>query len=311
MINLALLGYGKVAQDQHLKAIKLNSNINLVAVLDKSKKKVKLPFFSSIKKLKNSNLLIDAVSICTPPKNKFKIALDAIDQGCNILLEKPPAISIAQCRKIITKSKIKKKSVFFAWHSKYAKKIPLAKKWLAQNKCSKISILWKENFSKWHCGQDWIYKKDGFGVFDAGINALSILTEFFESDFHPTDVIFFKPLHWSSPVAAKFILTNKAKIKVDAFFDWRVQKNVKDIREITFLSEKNETMKLLDGGNKIKINKKVIKKAIRYTSEYTNLYLEFCKLINQKKSNLDYRPLKIVLELFKKAKWVNINKHVL
>ena len=35
---------------------------------------------------------------------------------------------------------------------------------------------WKEDVRQWHPGQTWIWEAGGFGVFDPGINALSILT---------------------------------------------------------------------------------------------------------------------------------------
>jgi predicted dehydrogenase len=38
----------------------------------------------------------DAVVICTPPHTHLSIALDAVTAGCDILLEKPPVVSLAQ-----------------------------------------------------------------------------------------------------------------------------------------------------------------------------------------------------------------------
>ena len=35
---------------------------------------------------------------------------------------------------------------------------------------------WKEDVTHWHPGQKWIWQAGGLGVFDPGINGLSILT---------------------------------------------------------------------------------------------------------------------------------------
>ena len=50
------------------------------------------------------------------------------------------------------------------------------------NGCARASwssgrIIWKEDVHHWHPGQRWIWEPGGFGVFDPGINALSVLTE--------------------------------------------------------------------------------------------------------------------------------------
>jgi hypothetical protein len=42
-----------------------------------------------------------------------------------------------------------------------------------------VEIVWHEDVRKWHPGQQWIWEPGGFGVFDPGINALSIATRIF------------------------------------------------------------------------------------------------------------------------------------
>jgi D-galactose 1-dehydrogenase len=37
-------------------------------------------------------------------------------------------------------------------------------------------VEWKEDVRQWHPGQQWIWQPGGLGVFDPGINALSIVT---------------------------------------------------------------------------------------------------------------------------------------
>ena len=51
------------------------------------------------------------------------------------------------------------------------------RRWLAGQTVRRLRIAWKEDVRKWHPGQRWIWQAGGFGVFDPGINALSIMTK--------------------------------------------------------------------------------------------------------------------------------------
>ena len=47
---------------------------------------------------------------------------------------------------------------------------------LAGKRIAEMQVRWQEDVHKWHPGQQWIWQPGGFGVFDPGINALSIAT---------------------------------------------------------------------------------------------------------------------------------------
>lgn len=57
-----------------------------------------------------------------------------------------------------------------------AKAVAPAKAWLADKTVTRGHITWREDVRR-HPGQDWVFEPGGMGVFDPGINALSILTE--------------------------------------------------------------------------------------------------------------------------------------
>ena len=63
------------------------------------------------------------------------------------------------------------------WLKSCAPAVPAARAWLAQHRPVAAEIVWKEDVRHWHPGQAWIWEPGGLGVFDPGINALSILTE--------------------------------------------------------------------------------------------------------------------------------------
>jgi L-arabinose 1- dehydrogenase len=68
------------------------------------------------------------------------------------------------------------RSLFASWHSRYAPGVETARTWLTARVIKSVQVLWKEDVRKWHPNQDWIWQPGGLGVFDPGINALSIMT---------------------------------------------------------------------------------------------------------------------------------------
>jgi UDP-N-acetylglucosamine 3-dehydrogenase len=60
--------------------------------------------YSSVSEmLKNENL--DIVDICTPPHTHASLAIEAMESGCHVLLEKPMALKLSDCDEMIRISK--------------------------------------------------------------------------------------------------------------------------------------------------------------------------------------------------------------
>jgi predicted dehydrogenase len=78
-------------------------------------------------------------------------------------------------------------TLFASWHSRFAAGVPAAKAWLATHDIRAVDIQWREDVRRWHPGQTWIWEAGGLGVFDPGINALSILTEIMPREVFVTD----------------------------------------------------------------------------------------------------------------------------
>jgi hypothetical protein len=68
------------------------------------------------------------------------------------------------------------RTLFATWHSRFAPAVEPARQWLTPRRIRSVHINWKEDVRVWHPGQGWIFEPGGLGVFDPGINALSILT---------------------------------------------------------------------------------------------------------------------------------------
>jgi D-galactose 1-dehydrogenase len=84
-----------------------------------------------------------------------------------------------------------------------------------------VKVIWREDVRVWHPGQDWIWEPGGLGVFDPGINALSIITHILPRPFFLTEATLEMPENRAAPIAADlhFRDTRGAPIHMD--LDWR------------------------------------------------------------------------------------------
>ena len=107
-------------------------------------------------------------------------------------------------------------SLFAAWHSRFAAGVAPARAWLAERKIDSVSIVWREDVRVWHPGQAWIWQPGGLGVFDPGINALSIATHILPRPFFLKDATLILPDNRAAPIAATARISHHQVIFVDA-----------------------------------------------------------------------------------------------
>lgn len=70
-------------------------------------------------------------------------------------------------------------TLFATWRSHHAPAVDAARVWLSDKTVTTLEIEWKEDVRHWHLGQDWLWQAGGLGIFDRGINALSVMTTIF------------------------------------------------------------------------------------------------------------------------------------
>lgn len=95
--KIGVIGCGWIF-DKHIEAIKTNGDkFELVCLCDIDEKKIKnraqeygVPGYTDYKKmLKEMKGKVDFISIATPNSLHYQQAIDALDSGCNVLIEKP------------------------------------------------------------------------------------------------------------------------------------------------------------------------------------------------------------------------------
>ncbi len=109
MLKATIAGCGFIAPKKHIPAfLKLKDKVELVAVCDLNENAAKqiAERFNIRKFYTNFNDMLaiekpDIVDICTPPQTHTKLAIQALDSGANILLEKPMATVLPDCNLMI------------------------------------------------------------------------------------------------------------------------------------------------------------------------------------------------------------------
>src|SRR5450755_932742 len=205
-IKIAIVGLGKIARDQHIPALAANDAFELVAVASPNHTLNGLPNFKDLRALLKGVPDVAAVALCTPPQVRYDIARSALEHGRHVLLEKPPGVTVSEVIALADLARRKAVTLFASWHSRHAPGVEPARAWLRERKIRSIAVTWKEDVRIWHPGQTWIWKAGGLGVFDPGINALSILTRIVPGGLFLKDAELSYPSNCETPIAASLQL---------------------------------------------------------------------------------------------------------
>ena len=152
---------------------------------------------------------------------------------------------------------------------------------------------WKEDVRVWHPGQEWIWKPGGFGVFDPGINALSILTEALPRPFRLVSARLAYPANRGQPIAAELAFRDTAGVPITCDFDWDFAGD--PLWNIVVETDAG-TLALSRGGARLEADGTAVVDAPE--AEYRGLYDRFAALCVRGASEVDLAPLIHVADAF-------------
>ena len=294
-LKLGLVGIGKIARDQHIPALKESRPFELVACASRNAKVDGVANFLDLEAMLKGMPQLDCISICTPPQAHFTAALAALRAGKHVMLEKPPSATTRQIALLAAEAARCRRTLFQTWHSRFAAGVDAAREWLRARTLTGGRIIWKEDVHHWHPGQQWIWEPGGFGVFDPGINALSVLTEVLPHEVCVDNAVLEFPSNQQAPIAANLQLRAENGVRVDAEFDFRQKGEQSWDIELTTTSGK---LKLSQGGAGLEIDGKAVSAAAGLAGEYPRLYARFASLCSEGKSEVDWRPFQLVADAF-------------
>jgi D-galactose 1-dehydrogenase len=291
--DIAIVGVGKIARDQHIPAIAADPRFRLAATVSRSGGVAGVETFGSLDALLEARPDIGAVALCMPPQARFEPARAALAAGRHVMLEKPPGATLAEVGTLKRLASEAGRTLFATWHSRHAAAVAPAKAWLAGRTIRSVAIVWREDVRRWHPGQDWIWEPGGLGVFDPGINALSIMTEILPLPLHLTAAELEVPGNRQTPIAARLAFSGPGGATGTADFDWRQEGP--QTWEIAVETD-GGTLTLTDGGAAMAVDGTTV--PVERQDEYPGLYARFADLIATGASDADTHPLMHVADAF-------------
>ncbi|WP_019051662.1 Gfo/Idh/MocA family protein [Sphingobium xenophagum] len=292
-IRAGLVGLGKIARDQHLPAMARTAGIDLVAIASRNAQGDGVHNYPDLGAMLAGEPDLDAVILCQPPQARYHAARQALLAGKHVFLEKPPGATVSEVEALIALAKAQNVTLYASWHSRYAAAVAQAKAWIAQRRIERISIQWREDVRHWHPGQPWIWEAGGFGVFDPGINALSILTEIVPEPVTLLSASLEVPSNKDAPIGATLAMATASGAPIDTVFDWRqTGPQTWDIAVDT----DNGNLLLSEGGNMLRLDGEVQMKAP--DEEYPAMYRRFVDLVATRTIDADIVPLRLVADAF-------------
>lgn len=302
--KIAVIGVGKIAQDQHLPVIDASPDWELAATVStRGISHNGLPVFKTPAELYATMPEVSVVSICTPPGIRHQYVREALDAGNDVMMEKPPTTTISELDDLVAHAKKTGRILYQTWHSQYNGAVNMAQDILAQEGVASARIDWRESVRKWHPGQDWVWEPGGFGVCDPGINALSIFTKVMPFPVFVASSKLTFPANRQTPVDVQIVFKSGAphQPQLSAGFNWLEEGG--EVWTIRFETQQGNVLSLENGGRKLVVNGRVVEEHVDY--EYLAMYQRFTMLLNTHHSDVDAAPLRLMSDVFLMGARVN------
>ncbi len=293
MIEIAIVGGGKIARDQHIPSIIASSDFVLAAAVTLPGSALPgVPNFPTITAMKEAMPSVGAVALCTPPAGRHALILEALAAGLAILNEKPPSATPSEAEDFAARVRQAGTVFYQSWHTREAAAVEPAAAWLAGRRLKNVRVTWKEDVRVWHPGQEWIWEP-GIGVFDPGINALSAITRILPNPLALKDAELRFPQNKDAPIAASLVYADTAGLPVQVEFDFD-QKGPQtwDIE----IETDSGRLTLSMGASRMALDGKPVDVGVE--PEYARVYRRFSQLLRAGKSEMDFTPFRHVADAF-------------
>lgn len=177
MVRVAIVGTGNIANAHVTGLLTFPERCKIVALCDiypekaeamKRKYHLECEVFDDHQVMLDAGLGIDLVHVCTPPYVHCEIAVNSMNKGCNVLVEKPMAASLEECDRMLEAERENKVTMACIAQNRFRNSIYKLKKTVDSNLAGKICMAQVE--SAWwrgHCYYDlwWrgTWEKEGGG----------------------------------------------------------------------------------------------------------------------------------------------------
>src|SRR6218665_1629617 len=124
-IKFAVIGQGHIGK-RHAEMVRRNPDCELVAVcdiLDKEKtgqQEIQEKYYTSLDEMLAAHPEVEVVNVCTPNGLHAEHSLKALEANKHVVVEKPMALSKADCEKVIYSALHHHKTVFCVMQNRYS-----------------------------------------------------------------------------------------------------------------------------------------------------------------------------------------------
>jgi len=169
-IRFCIVGFGNIGR-RHAEHILDNEDTTLVAICDiNAVVKAKLPadvaFFTDVQDML-AHVSADVLCVCTPNYLHETHTIAGLNAGVHTVVEKPMAISVASCERMIAAATQTGKTIFAVKQNRYNPPVQEVKKLMANNELGNIYMIQVNCFwnrgAAYYQGSDWRGKKDKDG----------------------------------------------------------------------------------------------------------------------------------------------------
>ncbi len=134
-LKVGIIGAGQIAYNSHIPHYKGIDEVEVLGICDLNFEHAKIiakkheieHVFKSMEEMFDA-LSLDAVSVCVPNKFHKECVIFALNHGCNVLCEKPPAISCLQAKEMEDCAADNKKILAYNFHLRHGKEFQYLKR---------------------------------------------------------------------------------------------------------------------------------------------------------------------------------------
>lgn len=186
-IRFAIVGCGSIGK-RHIAVLDNDPNAEIVAISDIDKEKCvdlsslynNIPYYTSYDKM-ISEIKADVINIVTPHALHAEMAIKAVNKGFNVLVEKPMALSVEDCKRMIEEAEKNKVKLWVVKQNRHNVPVKLAKDAIDKGMLGKIlmvkcDILWNR-YQGYYDDSPWRGKKqeEGGALFTQASHFIDLL----------------------------------------------------------------------------------------------------------------------------------------
>lgn len=125
-IRIGVAGLGGMAKNVHIPCLKKQDGVEISALCDRdgAKAEAAAAELGALAYADFDDMLarggLDAVYILTPTSLHADLAVKAIEKGCHVFCEKPPALNVAELRRMCAAAKDRKRLLSFGFNRRYS-----------------------------------------------------------------------------------------------------------------------------------------------------------------------------------------------